>query len=333
MIDAENLDTKNLKTSKRLICEEILSRGWKVHLYYYDSGLMRITRTDGRQLEVFSATPPTTTYAAAIRANNKYLTTLNCANNKLPVPETYLVASAEEAETQGNQILASGRKIVIKPLDAAHGHGVTTAIDAANNIKPAIERAAEYSGKFLVQEHLEKHIDLRLTCIDYKFCAGLIRLPARVKGDGQRTVSELIELENQNPLRGENYSKQLNVIDIKAAEIFLGDKIRSVPASGDYINVLGTANVGTGGETIDITDELPDWLIQMAEQVAKISELPVCGIDFLVQNRPDKSAEQQNIAPKLIEVNVCPALFLHVTPSFGQSRSVIKSYVDYLATI
>ncbi|MDB5160640.1 MAG: hypothetical protein JWO96_20 [Candidatus Saccharibacteria bacterium] len=333
MLDVENLNIEELKTSRRLVCKEALSRGWKVWLYYPENGLVRIKRDDGRELEIFSSTPPTTSAPAALRANNKYASGINFANNGLPIPQTHLVNSADEAKVQAQAILDSGRKVVIKPLSAAHGHGISTGLRAVEDIAPAIGRAEEYSDQFLVQEHLENFIDLRLTCIGYKFAAGLVRIPARVKGDGHHSVKELIDLENKNPVRGENYTKPLNIIDPGSAEIFLGQRIHEVPQADTFVGVLGTANVGTGGETIDITDELPAWLIEMAEKAAQVSELPVCGVDFLVAATPKNSSTEADLTPKLIEINVCPALFLHETPTFGQPRGVIKAYVDYLASL
>ena len=334
MINITTIPLDRLSLTTRIICQELQRRDWNAWIYREGVGHMRIQRPDGVIIEVFSSTPPTTSYVAGLRADDKHLTHLLLEEAGLPVPHTYFASSPQEALQYAQEMIDAHTTVVVKPLDSAHGNGVTVGITSREAAADAVTVAGAFSQRFIVQEQVSDPIDLRLSCIDYKLSGALVRLPARVEGDGVHTVHQLIELTNASGQRGENYSKPLNVISIESAARYLGTKkMHSVPAKGQWVAVLGTANVGTGGETVDITDDLPQWLTDMAEHAARTSSLPVCGVDFLVQATPTPASTVAELQPIIIELNKAPALFLHEMPTYGQARPVVKEYIDYLARI
>lgn len=330
MIDASSIPAEKLKTSLRMIRDQAIARGWKAWIYYVGNSHMRLQRPDGKLLEIFSTTPPSLSFVAAHRADDKYFTHIALQQVGLPVSETFLLQSNEDHIDQAKTLIAQGKKLVVKPLDAAHGNGITVGIADSAHIMPAIEFAKQYSDKIIIQEHVEQPIDLRLTCINYKFVGAVIRVPARVQGDGLSTIAQLIDTENDSSSRGENYHRALNVIDAQQAEKYLKSRMQEVIAAGEWTQVLGTANMGTGGETIEISDDIPQWLIAMAEKAARTIDLPVCGVDFLVKMVPAIDLTLEELSPVIIEINKCPSFFLHDTPIFGKPRNVTAMYLDYL---
>lgn len=332
MIEAQTVPSDKILFTTRMIRDQALARNWKVWMYYVGSSHLRIQRNDGKVLEIFSATPPTTSYEAAHRADDKFLTHVTLQEANLPVSETYLVRNQEEALEKASIIFSQGLKCVVKPLDKGHGNGITVGV-TQDTITAAFDYARTFSERIIVQAHVEQPIDIRVTCINYRYVAALVRIPARVMGDGVHTAEELIELENVREHRGENYVKALNRISKERAGVYLGDELNAIPAKGQWLQVLGTANVGTGGETVDVTDDLPAWLIQQAEEAARITQLPSVGVDFLVKSMPQKTMPPEDLEPVVVEVNKCPALFLHETPTHGQARPTIQAYLDYLAEL
>lgn len=334
MIDLAITGTVDLRLTSKLIAEEALRRGWKAESYYLGSVHMRLTRLDGKVLKIYSATPPTTSYAAASLANDKYATHLLLESRGLPVLDTFLVpATSTEVRQAAQQLLHQGKRCVLKPLDSGHGNGVTVAIDSLNAVDDAADYAGRFSDKLLVQECYEEPVDIRVTCINYVPVGAVVRIPARVQGDGQHTTAELIDIANSNGERGERYSLPLNKIPKDLAQRYLGDALSRTPGGGEWVQVLGTANVGTGGETQDVTAELPDWLTAMAEDAAHAAELPVCGVDFLVARHPSVEATTADLRPVIIELNKCPSLFLNEKPTHGQAVPVVGLYLDYLSTL
>ncbi len=333
MIDATTVPDHHIRFTTRMIRDLAVKRGWKVWMYYVGSAQLRLQRPDGKILEVFSATPPTTTYAAGSRANDKYFTHLVLQEAGLDMPETYLVRDLDEAKEHVNKFIADGKEFVIKPLDSGHGKGVSVELKTLEDAERAFTYAKEFSNGVIVQECLTHPIDVRIACINYKFVAALVRIPARVKGDGEHTIDQLIDITNQDERRGENYSKALNVINKEQAAHYVGGKMHDVPAKDEYVQVLGTANVGTGGETTDITDDTPQWLRDLAEKASTISALPSAGVDFLLNRMPKADDTPESLQAKIIELNKCPALFLHETPTYGTPRPATDTYLDYLETL
>lgn len=333
MIDARTIPAEKLRFTTRMIRDQAVERGWKVWSYYEDSSNLRLERPDGKRLEIFSATPPTLTSVASIRAQDKYLTHMIIEEAGLPVSETYLVNTEEEALEKAAALFAKGHKCVVKPLDAGHGNGITVGVVDAETLIAAFAFARAFSEHIIIQEHVEQPIDIRVSCINFKYIASLVRIPARIKGDGVHTIDQLIDIENNKDYRGENYEKALNIINKERAGVYMGEDLQAVPPAGEWLQVLGTANVGTGGETVDVTDDLPEWLIAQAEEAARVLDLPVAGVDFLVKAMPTKTMTPEELSPVIVEVNKCPALFMHETPTNGQPRPTIKAYLDYLATL
>jgi cyanophycin synthetase len=319
----------DLMKTARLIADAAKKRGWKVDQYYPGSSHLLLAIEPGKAIEIYSATPPQTSYIAAHRADDKYATHQRFASHGLPVPETYFVTEGAEIDAAAETFLAHKRAFVIKPFDAGHGNGVTVAVTTMNQARDAAQFARQFSDSIIVQEYIAHPIDVRVLCIGYTYQAALIRHPARIKGDGKHTIRELVERENQQENRGQAYRSTLGRIDIALAERYLGAELAAIAPDGVDIQVVGTANVGTGGETEDVTDDIPDWLRLLAESAAKVAELPVCGVDILLSDRP-KGGTAAALQPKIIEINKCPALFIHEQPTIGNPQDVVSRYLDYL---
>lgn len=304
---------------------------------YVGSSHCFINRGDGKKLHIFNATPPSSSYSSASLANDKFGTEQLLKEAGIPQLESLLVNSSVSFETQRDFMKSMG-KIVVKPVDGAHGKGVTVNVANEDDLRSAVE-GAFMQKKSIDAVILQKQYDhasiyeIRALCINYVFVAAIWRVPARVVGDGQHTVRELIEQENAKPRRGKPYYTPLAMIDLEKAKDYLGTKIDEIPESGKEISVLGVANYGMGGEIIDATDILPDWLKRMAEKTAKTCGLPVIGIDVMLGAMPEPSSSPQELDAVVIEVNKSPSLVIHDRPSSGTPRPATALYFDYLASL
>jgi len=333
MIDASAISDKNLSLTARLMCDQAQRRGWKILFYQPDSFHVRAQRPDGRQLELFGSTPPTTSFIAAHRSDNKYITHLILHEAGLPLAKTFLVRSLAEIKKLSRPLFSAGKAVVVKPHNGAHGHGVTVDVKTPKDLKPAFDLAAQFSNRVILQEQIENAVDIRILCINFRYAAAMIRIPARVLGDGEHLVGDLIIRENRNAKRGVGYSRELSLIDLVQAKVYLGERINEIAAEGEWVQVVGTANFGTGGETQDVTDKLPAWLISQAEKAAVATNLPCCGVDVLLISTPTAHSTKSELQPTIIEVNRSPALSIHETPTHGRRQPVIGMYLDYLETL
>ena len=71
-------------------------------------------------------------------------------------------------------------------------------------------------------KNLLKGKEYRFLVIDDKVVGILHRVPANVIGDGEKSIRELVEIKNQDPLRGKGYVTPLEKINLEEnAELFL----------------------------------------------------------------------------------------------------------------
>lgn len=337
MVDIATVPDENLSQTLRLMKAEIMKRGWTAELAYVGSPHCFVRREDGTRLHVFSATPPTTSYAAASLANDKYATYELLKTAGMPQLECQLAHDGVAFEESVAFMEAMG-KIVVKPVDGGHGKGITVNVSSPEALQRAIQTARaerrSIDAALLQRQYLHETIyDLRVLCINYRYYAATWRVPAHVVGNGVSTVRELIASENASERRGKAYYAPLATIDIARAEQYLGPEIDNIPALNENVTVLGIANYGAGGETIDVTDVLPMEIREIAQQAARVCELSVAGIDFMIAAQPTVDTPLEALDAVIVEVNKSPMLAMHDEPTSGTSRGAVSAYMDYLATI
>ncbi|MBQ6130396.1 hypothetical protein IJI72_01765 [Candidatus Saccharibacteria bacterium] len=319
MTDFFKTPTDALPMSLRVFRDEIKSRGYQAAtLNRGASSFLTVTRPDGKTFNLYSLTPPTTSYFAGCLADDKLASFRVLKALGAPVPETELLAlDPTDRHEQVSRLLKSAPRLVVKPLDGAHGRDVfmnLSSPEAVENILPK-----DIVKPRLIQTQLSpRSPELRVICIDYQFVAAFARIPASVTGDGVHTVPELIEIENST-LRTAPYKSNLAYIDQSLASDYVEKHhlTANVPAPGEKVQVISICNVGCGGTIENMTNRLPDATKRLSEKIARAFELPVIGIDFLDEY--------------VIEVNSSPSL--HYPAPDESSTLCVKKFVDYLETL
>lgn len=335
MIAVTHAIADRMSASNRLLCKDMLARGWKVSIPYEGIADFYIEKDNGQKLHFRSTVPPTTLYATALTSNDKFATSFVLTSQGIEQLPVGLFAAADTAGMK--RFLAAHTAVTAKPLDGSHGDGITTSVDTPKRLEIAIKRIMDMGSKtsVLLQKQFESAsmYDVRVLIIDGHYVAAIHRLPARVCGDGISSIEALIDRENQHPERGEAYRAKLARIDVERAHMFLGEKLQDIPAVGEYVTVTGVANYGAGGELIDITDDIPEWMQVEAILAAETLGLKVAGVDFLVDGAPSVSMQRDHQYAVIIEVNKAPSLCIHDEPTRGKARGAVSAYVDYLADI
>ena len=337
MLDLLKIDDNVLSQTMRLLKAEFVARGWNAEIPYAGSQHVFIDRGDDKTIHIFNSAPPTTSFAAGLLANDKYGVYELMRKNGVLQPDTIMVsAGKKDSLEKAKNFLTEHSKVVVKPLDGGHGNGVAVGINTEEKLKNSIFRAAQYnrgnSSRVIIQKMLDGDLlDIRIMCINYEFAGAINRVPAGVIGDGEHTIAELIEIEN-NTIRGKAYHAKLARINLDEVSRYLGDEIEKIPASGVEARVLGVANYGRGGKLIDVTDDIPEWMRHEAELAAKSCGLAVCGVDYLT-DKIGKDSMRDSMTAYLIEVNKSPILSIHDMPTVGKNRNVVRKFVDYLDTM
>ena len=276
----------------------------------------------------FQATMTCNTSNAAVNiAGDKEYTKSLLKSFKIPVASGSICSNEEELLEISNQI---GFPIVIKPLNGNQGKGATIGIENFKNAKLALIDSKLF-GEYAIVEKCIAGNDYRLLVVDGKFVAASKRVPANIIGDGISTIIGLIEKENENVLRGESHEKALTKIKFDKDTFIQLEKnnytIESVVQKDKIVFLKSTANLSTGGTAEDVTEEIHPENIMMAERIARIIGLDICGIDVMAKNINQSIQKNGGV---ILEVNAAPGFRMHLQPSFGKPRNVGKAVVDML---
>ncbi|MFO8031103.1 MAG: cyanophycin synthetase [Desulfohalobiaceae bacterium] len=248
-------------------------------------------------------------------------------NNGCPVPYGFVVKNLKSLQAALSRI---GFPVVIKPVDGHQGQGASINVCSKEEAKAAFKAARECSCRVVVEKCFSG-ADFRLLVIDYNFVAAAKRTPGHVIGNGSSTIQELIQQVNQDPRRGYGHEKMLTEITVDAMtrRILLqeGLELDSVLPEDRMLYLKTTANLSTGGVSEDVTDTVHSYNVFMAERVARIIDLDVCGIDVIAPSLSEPINENQGA---IIEVNGGPGFRMHLSPTVGQPRNVAVPVLDML---
>ena len=282
----------------------------------------------GKNLRRIQATLSDYTSAIAVEiAQDKDDTKRVLGNIGLPVPKGDVARTIERALEIVDEIKYP---VILKPLDASHGRGISGRIDNEEALREAWEDAREYGNRIVVEQYAQGR-DHRVLVINGKMVACAERIPARVIGDGTSTIAQLIQRENKNPKRGVGHTKTLTKLPSDARTLSYlktqGLTLESVPAKDQPVHLRGTANLSTGGTAVDRTDEMHPDNVTACEMAAGIIGLDIAGIDVLTEDISIPFRENNAV---IIEVNAGPGIRMHTHPTEGQPRNVGAPIIDML---
>jgi cyanophycin synthetase len=220
--------------------------------------------------------------------------------------------------------------IVIKPLDGNHGKGASINVKNREDAIDGLAYAKKYSHRVIVEKFITGH-DFRVLIIDNKLVAAAKREPAHVKGDGKQTIQQLIEETNKDPRRGYGHENVLTQIDVDRDTTDLLEKLNytleTVPKKGEVVYLKSTANLSTGGTSIDVTDMMHPENIFLCERISRVIGLDICGVDIMAENLTQPLKENGGC---ILEVNAAPGFRMHLAPSEGLPRNVAAPVIDML---
>ena len=223
-----------------------------------------------------------------------------------------------------------GFPLVFKPLNGNHGKGATINVKTEAEAIEAFAYAQKYSHRVIVESFITGH-DFRVLVIDNRMVAAAQRVPANVLADGIHTIQQLIDIENNDPRRGYGHENVLTEITIDRDSLDLLEKmgynLESVPPKGEVIYLKSTANLSTGGTSIDVTDMVHPQNVFICERIARVIGLDICGIDIMANNLTEPLNENGGV---VLEVNAAPGFRMHLAPSEGLPRNVAAPVIDML---
>jgi GNAT-family acetyltransferase (TIGR03103 family) len=297
----------------RIIVDEARRRGIAVNLVDPEQGYFKLT-VGARSVTCRESLSEMTSAIAMSRCDNKRVTQRMLSNAGLTVPENQLAGSDEA----NREFLDRHGKIVVKPVQGEQGNGVSVGIKHEDDMREAIGRAADAGGGEVMLERCVTGQDLRIIVINGAVVAAAIRQPASITGNGSDNVETLIAKQSRRRAAATGGESRIPVDDeTRRCLDEAGVDMASIPDAGQVIQVRETANLHTGGTLHDVTDKLHEELSSAATLAARTLNIPVVGLDFIVEE-PDQPEYC------IIEANERPGLANH------EPQPTAERFIDYL---
>jgi cyanophycin synthetase len=245
----------------------------------------------------------------------------------IPVASGSICVDEEDLEDTIRKI---GYPIVLKPLDGNHGKGASINVTNWEDALAGLAYAQKYSRRVIVEKFITG-FDFRLLVIDNKLVAAAKRVPAHVVGNGKNSIQELIDETNLDPRRGYGHENVLTQIDVDRDTLDLLERLNytleTIPRKDEIIYLKSTANLSTGGTSVDVTDMMHPENVFLAERISRVIGLDICGVDIMAENLTQPLKENGGV---ILEVNAAPGFRMHLAPSEGLPRNVASPVIDML---
>lgn len=322
---------EDLELSTQILMKESIKRGITVNIVDRIENFISLKNKEKIEYVKQATKTSKDTYVSVLIMENKTVTKKVLAEKGVKVPKGEEFNSIEAAKIKARNYI--NKPIVIKPKSTNFGIGINIFPDGANleDIIHAFEIAFKNDNTVLIEEFI-KGKEYRFLVINDEVVGILHRVPANVIGDGEKTIKELVEVKNQDPLRGKGYVTPLEKIRLEEnAELFLkqqGKNFDYIPKKDEVVYLRENSNISTGGDSVDYTDDIPQKFKDIAINAARAAGAKICGVDMMLEDYRD---ENTNYA--IIELNFNPAIHIHSYPYKGKERKIATHVLKLLELI
>jgi len=221
-----------------------------------------------------------------------------------------------------------GFPLIVKPNSGSQGKNVSL-IHSARELKRALSDVFLDDRVALVQRVVRGR-DYRIVVLDNEVISAYERIPLSVIGDGHSTIKKLLE-RKQREFVASNRDTQVKLDDSRIAYKlnWQGRTLTSVPERGERIFLLDNANLSSGGDAKDVTNEIHPTFKKIAVALTKDMGLRLCGVDLMVVGDITKQPKKYWI----LEVNAAPGLDHYVKTGAVQRKIVEDMYLKVLKAL
>lgn len=242
-------------------------------------------------------------------ADDKELTYTLLKKYAIPIPKTLYIYEYEFANFDWSQLSHFHFPVIIKPIDEAHGNGVCMNITSIPELQKKLWSSFSLYPKMIIQEQIMWD-ECRVLVVLGEVIVAYNRIPPFVIGNGDSTIHQLIEYENNNnPLRQEDYYAPLSFIreDDELADYIAKQwySLNDILSSGETLQLRWNSNIGTWGTARDMTHIIHPEIKSLCVDVAKKLNLSICGVDVLTS---DFTKPLQEVGWVILEVNGTPGI-------------------------
>ena len=323
---------REMELSTQIFMFDAIQKGVQVKVLDESDQFLRLQFQDHVEYVKNANMTSKDSYIVPLIMENKTVTKKVLKETGFRVPGGAEFSSMEEAVKAYPRF--ADQAFVIKPKSTNYGLGITIFKEGADleDYQAGLAIAFREDSSVLVEEFMPG-TEYRFFVIGGEVQAIMLRVPANVIGDGIRTVKELVEEKNSDPLRGTNHRAPLELIQLGELEQLMlkeqGLTIESVPQANQIVYLRENSNISTGGDSIDMTDEFSEAYKKIAVSAVEALGAKISGIDLII---PDKEIDPttDKKAYGIIEANFNPAMHMHVYPFAGKGRRLTMNVLKLL---
>ncbi|HFR3796639.1 TPA: bifunctional glutamate--cysteine ligase GshA/glutathione synthetase GshB [Streptococcus suis] len=315
---------ENMELSTQMILFDAIQLGLNVEILDEEDQFLKLWHGDHIEYIKNGNMTSKDNYVIPLAMANKVVTKKILDQAGFPVPAGAEFANKTDALRYYGQVASSA--IVVKPKSTNFGLGISIFQEPASlaDYEKALDIAFSEDSHVLVEEFVAG-TEYRFFVLDGKCEAVLLRVAANVVGDGSSTIRELVDKKNQDPLRGRDHRSPLEIINLGDIELLMLEQQGYTPDTvlpeGVQAFLRGNSNISTGGDSIDMTDQMDQSYKQLAAAMATAMGAWACGVDLIIPDRT-KPASKEEPNCTCIELNFNPAMYLHTYTYAGPGQSI-----------
>ncbi|HFI0813618.1 TPA: bifunctional glutamate--cysteine ligase GshA/glutathione synthetase GshB [Streptococcus suis] len=323
---------ENMELSTQMILFDAIQLGLNVEILDEEDQFLKLWHGDHVEYIKNGNMTSKDNYVIPLAMANKVVTKKILDQAGFPVPAGAEFANKTDALRYYGQVASSA--IVVKPKSTNFGLGISIFQEPASltDYEKALDIAFSEDSHVLVEEFVAG-TEYRFFVLDGKCEAVLLRVAANVVGDGSSTIRELVDQKNQDPLRGRDHRSPLEIINLGDIELLMLEQQGYTPDTvlpeGVQAFLRGNSNISTGGDSIDMTDQMDESYKQLAADMATAMGAWACGVDLIIPDRT-KPASKEEPNCTCIELNFNPAMYLHTYTYAGPGQSITPKILKKL---
>ncbi|TGL90329.1 bifunctional glutamate--cysteine ligase GshA/glutathione synthetase GshB [Leptospira congkakensis] len=321
---------EDLEISTQIIIRDALTRGITIEMVDRKENFLRLIQGNHSEFVKEASKTRLDSLMTYLVMENKIASKLVLEENGIRVPVGRNYSNLETALADYTFFL--DKKKVIKPVTTNFGLGIGISEpgDSLDKFTSFVNIALGLSNSIIIEEFIEGP-EYRFLVLGDEVIAVCNRVPANVTGDGKSSIRDLILKKNEDPRRGEGHKTALEKIQMSEVELQIlkdqGLNFESVPDLGKQVFIRKNSNISTGGDSLDVTDNVHPDFKTIAVSAAKAAGAVICGIDIIssqIESKPNVKTYA------ILEINFNPVLYIHEFPYSGKPRFVGNKILDLL---
>ncbi|BAO44778.1 cyanophycin synthetase [Thiolapillus brandeum] len=220
-----------------------------------------------------------------------------------------------------------GFPLVIKPNVSGFSRGSHFPINSFRELWKASLMVKIWWPWSVVEEYLQGR-NYRVLVGNGEIISVIRRYPPFVTGDGQSSISQLIDRENQVREKMGLYPVIHPIPKNRAIRRYLGKQglnLNSIPGADEEVILFNRISLAPGGvvETID-TRNIPEINQRLFKRILELFNANILGIDVIMEQGIEIPWNEQKCI--FLEVNSRPFTAMHTVPRFGPQQDLSQAF-------